>query len=176
MNPGLTIFYTEQIPTIIGLVNMAYSKNQANEFTVEYLIPGKTYYFMLLGMSGSDETKSGPVKAVAATTYTSVKPTDYSQSKNYEMPYLFTIGYGGSSGTVNVTWFDNDSADRYDIVYGVKPNEYLYGVQNVPYQENLSNTFTIGALTPSKTYYFALVAERNGSVVLWSAPLSITAR
>lgn len=160
-----------------GVVDMAHGANRANEFTVGYLIPGQTYYFKLIGIRGGEDTESGPIIAQAASnTSLAIKSTYYSSSKNYEMPYLFAINYGNSSGTVNITWFDDDTANKYDIVYGLSPGNYVYGLQNMPYRENLSNTFTIGALSPGRNYYFALVAERNNSIVSWSQPLSINVR
>ena len=167
------IYGTDPNNYTFGVVDMGHSKKKANEFTVEYLIPGQTYYFKLYG----GLTEVGPIKVQAATTATiNKKSTYYSASKNYEMPYLFALSYGDGPGVVNVTWFDNDTADKYDIVYGLSPGNYSYGFQNMPNNDNLSNSFAVRGLTPGKTYYFALVAERNGVVVSWTQPLAILAK
>lgn len=159
-----------------GVVDMAHITNMANEFMVGSLTPGQIYFFKLFGTNGNDK-ESGPVMAKATSnTSLAVKSTYYSASQNYKMPYLFAISYGSSPGTVNITWFANDSANKFDVSYGTVPGIYQYGWQDMPYRQNLSNTFTVGALIPGKTYYFALVAERNNSVVSWSSPLSITVR
>jgi hypothetical protein len=157
-----------------GVVNVAHDVNQANEFTVENLTPGITYYFKLCGQENYAEA----VVAMQATseTISTAKFIYYSESKNYEMPYLFAVNYGNSSGTVNITWFDNDTANKYDLIYGTKLGEYLYGWQDLPYRENLSNTFTVNYLSPGSIYYFALVAKRDNTVVSWSHAISILAR
>lgn len=176
--PKYNLLYgTDPNNYIYGVVDIAHSVHQANEFTVGYLAPGKTYYFKLCGVRPDGDTESGPIKAQAATNANpTAKAVYYSTSKNYEMPYLFALGYGKDAGTVTVTWFDNDSANKYDIVYGLSPGNYIYGFQDMPYSPNLSNTFSVGSLTPGTTYYFALVAERDSTVVSWSSPLQITAR
>lgn len=160
-----------------GVVNMAHGKYQVNEFTVGYLTPGQNYYFKLIGLNGGQDIDSDPLLARAAlNNNTTVQPTYYSASKNYLMPYLFALNYGAGSGSVTITWFANESANKYDIVYGTSPGHYQFGWQDMAYRQNLSNTFTVGALTPGTTYYFSLVAERNNTVVSWTDPLSITVR
>ena len=167
------VYGTDPNNYTFGVVDMGHSKKRSNEFTVEYLTPGQTYYFKLYG----GNTEVGPIKVKAASTASlASKSTYYSVSKNYEMPYLFALNYGDGTGVVNITWFDNDTADKYDIVYGLSPSNYSYGFQNMPNNDNLSNTFAVRGLTSGKTYYFALVAERNGVVVSWSQPLSILAK
>lgn len=154
---------------IYAVPNLYHYSKQVNEFLVESLTPNQTYYFKLDGISGETYTTSGPVIAKASNGKIN---STISTSK----PYGFSLTYGPKSGTVNITWTDDFTADKYDIVYGTKPNQYLYGVHGVSYKENSKNIFTIGALTPGKTYYFALVAERNNNVVIWSQPLSITVK
>lgn len=175
---GYNLFYgTNKNHFDYGVVNMAHAAYQVNDFTVGYLIPGQNYYFKLVGLDGGQDIDSDPLLAAAALNdNTAVQPTYYSVSKNYLMPYLFAINYGANSGSVDITWFANESANKYDVVYGTSPGNYQYGWQNMPFRQDLSNTLNIGALTPGKTYYFALVAERNNTVVSWTDPLSITVR
>lgn len=160
-----------------GVIDLDHKPGPSNQFTVEGLTPGGTYFFKLSGISDGAYLESGPILAIA--TPNNVQATNavyFSNSKNYQMPYLFAINYGKKSGSVDVTWFSNDTADRYDLVYGTQPNEYIYGVQNMSSMQNLSNTFTVSSLSVGKTYYFALVAEKNNNVLLWTKPLGITVR
>src|ERR1700744_5925711 len=48
-----------------GMVNLPDAANTSNSFTVNYLTPGTTYYFTLIGVGGSP---SGPVAAEATST------------------------------------------------------------------------------------------------------------
>ncbi len=159
-----------------GVVHITRLPDQINQFTIQDLSTGQTYFIKLFGVqNGGAMVESGPVVAQAAITNTTANaPTYYSASKNFEMPYLFALAYGKTPHTIDVNWFDNDSANQYDIVYGTSPALYQYGVLNMPHQENLSNTFTIGALVPGTTYYVALVAKKDGVLVSWSGPLAIT--
>lgn len=150
-----------------GMVNLPDAANTSNSFTVNYLTPGTTYYFTLIGVGGSD---SGPVAAQA----TSTQQTSIITSHLPE--YGFTAQTGMTPGTVQLNWTDNGSAQKYDIVYGKTPGSYIYGVENVPFNPNMDNEFTIGALQSGTPYYFELVSERNGSIILWSNPVTATAR
>lgn len=150
-----------------GMVNLPDAANTSNSFTVNYLTPGTTYYFTLIGVGGSD---SGPVAAQA----TSTQQTSIITSHLPE--YGFTAQTGTTPGTVQLNWTDNGSAQKYDIVYGKTPGSYIYGVENVPFNPNMDNEFTIGALQSGTPYYFELVSERNGSIILWSNPVTATAR
>jgi len=149
-----------------GAVNLPDAANTTNSFTVNYLAPGVTYYFSLIGVGGS---VSGPVAAEA--TPVNQKPVITSHLDEYG----FTAQTGTAPGTIQLSWTDNGSAQKYDIVYGTTPGSYIYGVENVPYNANMYNTFTIGALAANTRYYFELVAERNGSIVLWTNPVSALA-
>ncbi len=161
-----------------GVIRIKRLPDQPNTFTVSLLSPGQTYFFQLIAVqNGGAIVESGPVGARAASTNLSNTTVSYfSQSNNYEMPYLFSLSYGNIPGTIKVNWFSNDSANEYDVVYGTLPETYQYGVLNLPFRQNLANSFTIGALTPGTTYYVALVAKKDGALVLWSSPLAITAQ
>ena len=170
------LFYgTDPNNLTYGVVDIDH-KPENNEFVVDGLTPDKTYYFKLIGINEGFYAESGPILSKAASGQNSSPGIYFSKVKNYEMSYSFALSYGNKTGSVNVTWFSNDTADKYHLVYGTKPGEYLYGVQNMPNQQNLSNTFAVGSLTPGKTYYFSLVAEKNNKIVLWSQPLGITVR
>ena len=151
-----------------GEVNLPDAANTSNTFTVNYLTPGTTYYFTLIGVNGSD---SGPVAAQATlATQTTAAIT------NHLPEYGFTAQPGTAPGTVQLIWTDNGSAQKYDVVYGTTPGAYVYGVENVPFNPNMTNVFTIGALKSGTPYYFELVSEKNGSIILWSSPVSALAK
>jgi Fibronectin type III domain len=154
-----------------GAVNLPDAPNTSNSFTINYLTPGVTYYFTLIGMNGTSPIYSGPVAATATAQSEGMQ-----QITSHLPEYGFTAQTGAASGTVQLSWTDNGSAQKYDIVYGSTPGTYLYGVENIPFNPNIANAFTVGALTPGVRYYFELVAEKNGSIVLWSTPVSAIAK
>jgi hypothetical protein len=150
-----------------GAVNLPDAANTTNSFTINYLTSGTTYYFSLIGVGGST---SGPVAAEAT-------PLNQTPMITGHLPeYGFTAQTGTTPGTVQLSWTDNGSAQKYDVVYGTTPGSYIYGVENVPFNPNMDNSFSIGALSSGTTYYFELVSERNGSIVLWSNPVSALAK
>jgi hypothetical protein len=153
-----------------GVVDLPDSQNTTNTFTINYLTPGLTYYFSLVGITGSVPIVSGPVAAEATDPNVMIQ-----QVTNHLPEYGLTAQAGSTPGTVLLSWTDNESADKYDIVYGKTPGLLVYGVENVPFTHNSQNFYSIGALQAGQTYYFSLVAERNGSIVLWSDPVSAIA-
>lgn len=154
-----------------GVVGLPDTQNVSNSFTINYLNPGQWYYFTLIGITGSTPEYTGPVAVQV--------PTSVNESTavitNHLPEYGFTALAGATPGTVTLSWTDNDSADKYDIVYGKTPDSLVYGVENVSFTHNSDNSYTVGALQVGQTYYFSLVAERNGSIILWSTPVSATA-
>jgi hypothetical protein len=153
-----------------GVVDLPDSQNTSNTFTINYLQPGVTYYVSLVGITGTVPIVSGPVAAEA----TSANPMTQTVT-NHLPEFGLTAQAGSTPGTVLLSWTDNESADKYDIVYGKTPGSLVYGVENVPFTHNAQNYYTIGALQPGQPYYFSLVAERNSSIVLWSDPVSADA-
>ncbi len=149
--------------------------NSTNTFTVGYLTPGTTYYFSLIGINGGSTYSSGPVMAVASTGNSSSLSASQSllNSLNTQstIPYDFRVGQT-APGTVTLIWTDNQTANRYDIVYGTTPGNYVYGAQNVPFTPNNASVYSIGYLQPNTIYYFALVAEKDGNVVEWTNPVA----
>ncbi len=65
---------------------------------------------------------------------------------------------GPSAGQVTLSWQGNNDIDGYDVIYGLTPGNFLWGVQNLP---NVTS-YTVGGLTPGGTYYFALNPESHG--------------
>ena len=154
-----------------GVVALPDIQNTSNTFTVNYLTPGQTYYFTLIGITNASPEYAGPVAAEATP------PNGISQMITNHLPeYGFTAQTGTTPGTINLSWTDNDSADKYDIVYGKTPQSLIYGVEDIPNTHNSDNSYTVGALQEGQEYYFSLVAEKNGSVILWSNPVSAFAQ
>jgi len=67
-------------------------------------------------------------------------------------PALISVTRNGGSATL--VWTPVQSATHYTIGYGLKVNDYIYGVPNT----GNVNTYTINALNPNTTYYFAVKA------------------
>lgn len=178
LNTNYNLYYgTKPDSYDFAVPNLYHSSKQVNQFLVESLTPNQTYYFRLDGISGGTYFTSGPITAIATSDRTiKAQSVSYHSNKNSTTPYSFSLSYGSKSGTVNVTWVDNGTANKYDLVYGTKVNQYQYGAHDLFYQPGLKNTFTVGYLSPGKTYYFALVAERDNNVVLWSQPVAITVK
>jgi Fibronectin type III domain len=153
-----------------GVVKLPDAANTTNTFTINYLTPGQTYYFTLIGMKGTSPNYSGPVAAVATAQNASPQITSHLPE------YGFSAVTGSAPGTVQLSWTDNGSAEKYDIVYGATPQANQYGAENIPFNPNMNNSYTVGALASGETYYFSLVAEKNGSIVLWSSPIRAVAR
>jgi hypothetical protein len=156
-----------------GVVNLPVLPVQPNTFTVNLLNPGQTYYFTLVGVTGNTTSQSGPVSAQATTMTNFTGTVTNPQASTGGNLFGFTVTNSPTPGTVDVTWTDNATAGRYDIVYGTTPGQYVYGVENVHFTPNATNTYPIGDLKVGTTYYFALVAERNGYVIVWTNPQSI---
>jgi hypothetical protein len=162
---------------IYAVPNIAHYNGQVNIFTVGSLNPNTTYYFRLDCISGGTYQTSGPIMAVSSSGSTQTTKALTSEPKTgANNSFFFSVTKGPISGTVNVNWYDNGTANKYDIVYGTSPYNSQYGVNGVYYKKNVDNTFTVSALAPGKTYYFSLVAERDSNVIFWSQPLSATAR
>ena len=154
-----------------GVVKLPYVQDTSNIFTVNDLTPGQTYYFTLIGLTKSVPKYSGPI-ATQATFQT----TNMQTSINHLPQYGFTAQTGDVSGTVKLSWTDNNTANKYDIVYGKTPQTLIYGLENMPFTQNGDNAYTVGALQAGQVYYFSLVAEKNGSIILWSIPIRAVAR
>ena len=70
-------------------------------------------------------------------------------------PILTSIIRSGS--TAKLTWTAVANATHYTIGYGLKTNDYIYGV---PDTGNVT-TYTIGSLDPTRQYYFAVRAVNS---------------
>lgn len=92
---------------------------------------------------GSTVDHNGPVGAPVCN---SARPA---------IPQLVSVIRRGTEAIV--TWNKVDLADHYTLAYGTVIGDYPYGVPNTG---NVS-TYTVGALDPSKVYYFRVYAVNN---------------
>ena len=90
-----------------------------------------------------------------STTTTSEASAPNCDSAKPAAPTLVSVVRSGSSATL--TWTPVSNATHYTIAYGLRPNTYIYGVPNTG---NVT-TYTINALDPNQTYYFAVKAVNN---------------
>jgi hypothetical protein len=88
----------------------------------------------------------GGTSAASAPNCDSAKPN---------APTLVSVVRNGSSATL--TWTPVSNATHYTLAYGLKPNDYIYGVPNTG---NVT-TYTVNALDPNQTYYFAVKAVNS---------------
>lgn len=172
-----------------GVRDIREQANGVNTFTVGYLNPGQTYYFKITAFkNGHVVASSGPLMAQAMTG-TVVQPVAMTAAPSmWTAPvttgptsgpvgrHQFAGTPGVTSGTVNLMWVDDSLDGGYSLVYGTQPGHYQYGALHVGEKSNVLNQYTVGALVPGQTYYFALVSERGGKALTTSAPIAVTAR
>jgi hypothetical protein len=103
-----------------------------------YLARNENYSCKSSGVASVDH--SGPVGAPVCN------------SKQPDIPQLVSVIRRGTEAVV--TWTRVDLADHYTLAYGTEIGNYPYGVPNTG---NVT-TFTVGALDPSRVYYFRVYA------------------
>ncbi len=176
---------TDQKANMFGVVGLPFTKSMGNSFEVGQLGGGTTYYFSLVGETGGTPNMSGPVSAVAKegtavqamvpATTTPAPAAAVSTSSGPVWPYGFMAATGATSGTVKLTWTADTTANKYDIVYGLMPGQYLWGAQGMSFTPIAMNSFTVRYLQSGVRYYFALVGEKDGATVSWGTPVSAVA-
>lgn len=161
--------YTWGVPSI-----SEYGQNSS--FTVGYLTPGQTYYFLLTAYNGNTfVASSGPIAvmatggtvAVSAPVVSTVSvPTSAPTGMGGPVSrYGFRATTGSQTGTVDLWWIDDTTASAYDIAYGKASGQYQWGLQNMPHTPNVLNKYTVGFLQSGVTYYFVLNPENGGQSV-----------
>lgn len=165
---------TEAGKYTFGALSLPFTKSSPNSFEVKSLNGGQTYYFSLVGETGGEPKMSGPVATVAKTG-TKVEAKAVTASGPV-WPYNFWAKTGSKPGTVELSWTDDGTANKYDLVYGVMPGQYLWGAQGMGFTPKTTNSFTVSYLTSGTRYYFALVGEKDNNVVSWGQAISAVAR
>ncbi len=129
-------------------------------YTVKNLVPGQRYCFLLYPhLDGNISTSNNPeICEVGATSSKTVKGTAGPYGRN-----LLTAVKGSVKGQVTLNWkrFLPDT-DSYNLVYGLKPGVYIYGVTNAKDASNPGDndfTFNVGSLQSGVRYYFALIPQ-----------------
>lgn len=176
--------------TNFGALNIAEGANGNSSFTVGALTPGTTYYFILNAFQGSTFVASlGPIAVTAAsgtvapTPVAMAAPAPVTAALPAVNPWVAnpTFGFqavtGAQSGTVTLSWVDSTNlANSYSVMYGLTPNQNIYGVLNIPEGPGGVTSFKIGALASGTTYYFTLVSWQNGTFVKASNPVWAVAK
>lgn len=179
---------TDASANMWGVQNINENPNSWTMFTVRGLNPGTTYYFMMVAKNGDQYVaKTGPVSTMAKSgmakaapvAVAPVKPAqaaDQSLNMGPTSRYSFQVMTGQKSGSVDLKWKDDESANQYDLVYGLEQGKYLWGVQDIKESMNMNQSFTVMGLQPGVKYYFSLVAENGGSFYLQAGPLTVTSK
>jgi hypothetical protein len=182
------IFGTDPKKFVYGQVGLPFTKNGANQYTVRGLNPGTTYYFSLVGETSYGTNNSGPISFVAPVRgmYPSLVPA--SQNPNGVLGVVSASGPGGpigaynftstsgSGGTIRLTWTDNGSSTHYNIAYGFAPGKYNFGLTNLPFTPNTTNTYYVSSLQKGTRYYFELTTSTDSAYVSRSGPISAIAQ
>lgn len=169
-----------------GAVNIdgSASINKTVSYTVNYLVPGTNYFFTLVPVANgkatplnfqvtsfpragvvvlpsaptSNTSTSGPAVNTGLINSDSIKNQKGDiKSKNVGLHEL-SVSKGDRPGEVKLTWKHLEGETNYHIVYGNKRGELQYGALNV----GNTTSFTIRALKPGETYYFAIAPVVNG--------------
>jgi len=144
-------------------------------FVVKGLTPGTKYYFVVEGIRVGNVSAGwdGEVSAVAPASAVNVAVTAGPVGRN-----LLNVKAGPKTGQVTLNWtrFYADT-EKYNIVYGLKPGSYSYGLLNAidtTPQDNLYS-YVIGSLNSGTRYYFALIPQRSGTGTYVTSEVSVVA-
>lgn len=85
--------------------------------------------------------------------------------------YKFKAEASWMIGKINLSWYNDGSADKFALLYGRKLGNYKFGALNLPATAFTTNKFTVGFLASNRYYYFALIAEKNGQFVYMTEPV-----
>ena len=85
--------------------------------------------------------------------------------------YKFKAEASWMIGKINLSWYNDGSADNFAVLYGRKLGNYKFGAVNLPAVGFTTNKFTVGYLASDKYYYFVLIAERAGQFLYMTEPV-----
>lgn len=86
--------------------------------------------------------------------------------------YLFKASASWMMGKINLTYYNDGSADKFSLLYGTRLGVYQFGALNLPAAQYAKNKFTVDFLRSDSRYYFALIAEKNGQFVYMTQPVA----
>ncbi len=86
--------------------------------------------------------------------------------------YRFKAAASWMAGTINLTYYNDGSADKFAVLYGSKSGNYKFGALNLPATPNAVNKFAVNLLGNDRRYYFILIAQKNGQFVYMTDPVS----
>lgn len=169
---------------IYGADNIGGEKDR--KFTVNYLAPGKKYYFVIA--AARDACSSPFSQEVSAVAMGGRKIVAVSQqivsSKSVGLLAQATsdvaqvgkqrlwAASGPNIGEVTLHWQHADNADNYHLVYGREKDKFQYGALNI----GKVDIFTVRGLTAGVTYYFALVPLVNNNPLYTTKQVRATAK
>lgn len=168
---------------LYGVTNIG----NVSSYTIGYLNPGQTYYFVLSPIVG--DTALGYLPEVSARAMgggvTASTPGASGQATFTAVtggpsgpPWNLTATSGSQTGQVTLTWYNNQGTDSFDLVYGTTSGVNQHGYQGIV-QAGPNYTFVVGGLTSGQRYFFSILPEKGGHVQSgygFSAPVSQIAR
>lgn len=182
------VYGVESNKYLYGALNIGGEK--ARSSTINYLTPGKKYFFRLVGRRDCASSPfSAEVSAVARGGGVVVAPTtQVSAPAAVSVGAPTTVALTGVSGPVSkqkltassgpnvgeatLHWQHADNADNYHLVYGTAQGKYQYGALNI----GKITSFTVQKLAPGTTYYFALVPVANGQALYTTSEVKAQAK
>jgi len=85
---------------------------------------------------------------------------------------VLTSVISNSDNKATLTWTDSaNPVSNYLVSYGIAPGKYIYGYPNIGGQGTTS--FTVGALSGNKKYYFVIAASNNCGASGFSNEMSV---
>ncbi len=144
-------------------------------YTVKNLTPGTKYYFVVEGFRSGNTSAGwdGEVSAVAPKSAVTVVVTAGPIGRNQ-----LVVKAGPKKGQVSLNWirFFPDT-EKYNVVYGIKPGVYSYGLLNAVDTTPQDNQYSyiISSLQSGTRYYFALIPQRSGNGTYVTSEVSIVA-
>ena len=109
-------------------------------------------------------------------TFSLITPVSFAQTassvtRGPVSQYKFKAEASWMIGKINLSWYNDGSADRFALLYGTKLGNYKFGAVNLPATGFTTNKFTVGYLASNRYYYFVLIAEKNGQFVYKTEPV-----
>lgn len=86
--------------------------------------------------------------------------------------YKFKASASWMMGKINLSYYNDGSADSFALLYGSKLGNYKFGAVNLPAAQFATNKFTVGYLASDRNYYFVLIAQKDGQFVYMTPPVT----
>lgn len=165
-------------PVVGNVVNLSSSNDSTAVFSNPQTTDGSGNVSFTITSKTSGTTNitlTDSTNSVAFTDWFSVKfnPPGFGCTNIPTAPVLTSV-VSNSNNTATLIWTDSaDPVSNYLISYGIASKNYIYGNTNVGSQGTTS--FTVGALTGGKKYYFVVAANNNCGTSGFSNELTVVA-